>query len=112
MSMLSRISERVHYFFEEKRLLNPSVKIKEFKVTGDGVVVLYSFGRPSLVNKKELKNFEIEFYDALSSYDKQWLIKVTALSDVYDNFFNGNDVYNKKDFLNYLKKECGYEKVF
>lgn len=112
MSMWSRISERVHYFFEEKKLLTPTVKINSFQFSDDGIVVLYSFGRPSLVHKKELAHFEMEFYDSLSSYDKQWLIKARVLCDVYHRFFKEGVVYHKNDFLTYLKKECDYDKLF
>ncbi len=112
MSMWRRMSERVHYFFEEKRLLPPTVRINDFQFSSNGIVVLYSFGRPSLVHRKELTYFEVEFYDSLSSYDKQWLIKARVLGDVYDDFFKEGVAYNKSDFLTYLKRECDYEKLF
>lgn len=112
MSMLNRISERVHYFFEEKRLLSPCVKVNRFQFVDDGITVLYSFGRIALNHKMPLKHFEMEFYDSLSSYDKQRLIKASILDNVYKAFFKEGVVYDRNDFLIYLKKEFKDDQLF
>lgn len=111
MSMFERLSERVHYLIAESGMNKPCVKINNFTFDGGKFFIFYSIGSGYLSQRILLKEFEGEFYDSLSSYDKQRLIKAKTLEGVYA-FISGAEKIDKEEFSNYLRREFKNEQLF
>ncbi len=111
MSALKKISEYFFYLKDSITSSNPIVKIDSFSLCDEKIQVSYRIGKHRLSKKQELKNFEEQFFELLSFYDKNRIIKYSNLEFILTDLFK-NGYCDRERFLSYVEKELKNEQLF
>lgn len=113
MKVIKNISERLYYFFDNIKPERLQVTIDNFKLNKvkNEILVLYRLGRQKAICSLPILQFENEYFDQVSSYDKHRLTKFSTLQYVLDKHFNKGSC-SKVSFINQLEKDLSHEQLF
>ena len=105
-----------NYFYYIKDITSdfatPNVKIDSVSLdpSEDHLVIAYRLGRQRLLQRSNIKEFEIDHYNRLSVYDKQRLTKFLTLQGVLSLLKEGNGPAEHK-FIKHLQEEIKHDKL-
>lgn len=113
MSIIRKLSDRVHYYFDSFKATTLKAKIEHFifNQNQDNIIVVYRLGRQKLLNKMNLAQFEKEYFEKVSNYDQHRLTKFSTLQHMLQYMFS-NNVCNKNYFSNYIAEYVKHEQLF
>lgn len=113
MSIIKKISDCIHYYFDSLNVTRLKIKIDHFlhnKPHSD-VLVVYRIGRQKLLNKMSLSQFEQEYFEKVSNYDQHRLTKFSTLQNVLGKLFTEN-VCDKEIFSRFIEEQIKSEQLF
>ena len=113
MSIFKKLSDRLHYHLDNMKASKLSAQIEQFKydLSYHSIVVTYRLGRQKLLNKMEILQFEREYFDKLSQYDRFRLTRFSTFQALLINLFQ-SDICKKESFINYIQEEAKNERLF
>src|SRR5436190_22910225 len=106
MSIIKKISDRIHYYLDSIKFTGLKVKIEHFILnTGhENIIVVYRLGRQKLLNKMHLNQFEKEYFEKVSNFDQHRLTKFSTLQNMLQVLFTSN-VCNKDHFTRFIQEQ-------
>lgn len=112
MLLFKKTIDRICFYIDERSSRTPKIKINGFILNGDIVNVSYSVGyRVALTKKMPIHLFDEQYFHYLSSYDKQRIIKISTILEVYLMFYHKQEhVVTKDDFRIYIEREIKHDK--
>lgn len=113
MSIFSRISEYVHYYFDSIKATGLKIKVENFIFNSahEDITVVYRLGRQKLLNKMNLLQFEREYFENVSNYDQHRLTKFSILQNTLRSLFSKNSC-DREQFTRFIEEEIKNEQLF
>ncbi len=113
MKIFSKIIERYYYYWDNFRARQINTKIDHFiyDKAHHTMMVSYRLGRQKLLHKMAIFQFEQEFFDKVSGYDRHRLIKFSTLQHVLVEVFKQASC-SESDFQRYIQEEIKNEQLF
>lgn len=110
MSIIRKISERIYYCYDSLKATSLKVKIEHFSLNHaqDNIIVVYRLGRQKLLNKMDLVQFENEYFEKISHFDRYKLTKFSTLQHVLLQLFSTN-VCPKNLFTHFIQEQIKHE---
>lgn len=105
-----------NYFYYLKDIVSdiasPNVKIESFYLTPDqdNLGIAYRLGRQKLLHRSILTNFEVDYYNKLSIYDKQRLTKFTAFHEILALLQKDNSP-TKQYIIQHIEEEIKHDTI-
>ena len=113
MSIIKKISDRIHYYIDSLHVSGLKVKVDHFILNNaqKNILVVYRIGRQKLLNKMLLSQFEREYFEKISNYDQHRLTKFSTLQHILQYLFTDN-VCNKESFSRFIEEQIKNESLF
>lgn len=113
MSIIKKMSDRIHYIFDSIKATGLKVKIDHFlfNPAQDDIMVFYRLGRQKLLNKMKLNLFEREYFEKVSNYDQHRLTKFSTLQNMLQALFS-NNMCSKENFVSLIEERIKNERLF
>lgn len=92
-------------------LSSPNVKIEKFSLDSseERIHIFYRLGRQKLIHRNSINDFDADYYNKLSQYDKQRLKKFLTLQDIL-NILKDEKESVKKKIIKHLLDEINHDK--
>lgn len=113
MLLFRRGSELIHYYLDIIKTNPIKIKIEKFQFDfeKEQICVNYRLGTHKICHRMFILDFESQYYEKLSSYDRHRLTIFSTFQHLINEVFNGNQC-KKIDFLLYIQKEVLREQLF
>lgn len=113
MKIFSKISNYIHYYFDTLKYHPILVKIEKFIYNSNTnqIEVIYRIGRQKLYNRKDIFEFESEYFGKVPNYDQHRLTKFSIIAHILQDLFKYENC-SKNQFVQYLIKDMENEQLF